>query len=97
MKRILIFQEGSNTVELLDDDGMDVPSYAESLSALLEAGNITIINTTSGSLIARPSRVTGIYVEEDQQKIPPKRDPKKKIPKKKKPIEEGVDIITDAD
>ena len=93
MKRIVIFQEGSNNVELLDDDGMDVPTYAEGLSELLKVGNVSIIHTTSGSFIARPSKVTGIFVQDS--KIPPKKDPKKKNPKK--PIKEGVDIITDVD
>ena len=93
MKRIVIFQEGSNTVELFDDDGMDVPAYAEGLSKLLKVGNVSIINTSSGSFIARPSKLTGIYVEDQQS--PPKKDPKKKIPKK--PIKEGVDIINDVD
>ena len=98
MKRIVIFQEGSNIVELFDDDGRDVPEYAEGLSALLKVSNVSIINTTSGSFVTRPSKVTGIYVQED---IPsptnPKKDPLKKNPPKKKPIPEGVDIITDVD
>ena len=94
MKRIVIFQEGSNIVELLDDNGMDVPSYTESLAALLKASNVSIINTSSGSFVARPSKITGIYVQE--QKIPPKKGPLKKTPKKKT-IQEGVDIITDVD
>ena len=94
MKRIVIFQEGSNIVELLDDDGMDVPSYAEGLSALLKANNVSIINTSSGSFVAKPSKITGIYVQE--QKIPPNKGPHKKTPKQKI-IPKGVDIITDVD
>jgi len=94
MKRIVIFQEGSDTVELFDDDGTDVPTYAEGLSELLKVGSVSIINTTSGSFIAKPSKVTGIFVQD--QKSPLKKDPKKKV--QKKPIvNEGVDIITDVD
>jgi len=96
MKRIVIFQEGSNTVELLDDDGSDVPNYAERLSDLLQVGNVSIINTTGGSLVVRPSKITSVLIQDHKE--PPKK-PIKKDPKniKKAEPKKEVDIITDVD
>ena len=96
MKRIVIFQEGSNTVELLDDDGSEVPSYAERLKDLLQVGNVSIINTTSGSLVVRPSKITSVLIHDHKE---PPKNPITKDPKnnKKAKAKKEVDIITDVD
>jgi hypothetical protein len=93
MKRIVIYQEGSDTVELFDDDGSEVPSYTERLSDLFQVGNISVVNTTSGSLAVRPSKITAVLVQDFKE--PSQKTPIKKDPKNNKKVEEEVDIITD--
>jgi len=64
MKVIKIIHENADPIEVHDNDERDLVSYAENLSKLLEASNVTILETTSGSVIVRPSRVCSIVVSE---------------------------------
>jgi len=95
MKKIVIYQEGSESVQLFDDDGSDISKYAEQLSNLLKSGNVSILNVKSGSFIVRPSKVISILLQEEESH-PIKPSKKEKAPPKKNKTEE-VDIITDVD
>lgn len=64
MKVIKIIYENADPIEVRDHDEQDLASYAKNLSKLLEVSNVTILETTSGSVIVRPSRVCSILVSE---------------------------------
>lgn len=64
IKRILILTE-IGQVQLLDIDNSPVDEYSKQLSSLLESSKVTILNTSSGSFILRPSKVVGILVSEN--------------------------------
>ena len=87
MKRIKIFQENSETIEILDSDSQDLRDYTIETSRLLEVSNVSILETSSGNVIVRPNKVTSILVDEVIEN---------KEEKVEEPKEEIVeDIITD--
>ena len=94
MKKIVVYQEGVENIELFDKADGDIQNFAVSMSNVLKASTVSIINVTSGTLIVRPSKVISIYIEDQSTdetvNIAPK-DVKGKKPVKK------VDIITDVD
>ena len=92
MKKIIVYQEGVEKIELFDDKDEGLGSFAQKVSQLLKASTISIINTSDASLIVRPSKVISILIK-DQSKIVEVTPPKKTKVKKK----EKVDIITDVD
>jgi len=62
MRKITIIQ-GSNVIEVLDDDDSEIESYCEELSKVFDVGNISILKTSNASVILRPSKITGVVVE----------------------------------
>jgi hypothetical protein len=64
MKRITIYQKGTANVELLDNDDRPEDEYNSELSSLFQSSNVTILKTSGGTFIGRPSHITGIVVEE---------------------------------
>lgn len=82
MKKIKIIFDCSPSEELFDEDESTISEYSKSLSSLFVSGNIVILETSSCSLVLRPSKVTGIKVTEDLQQSGIKK-------------EEIQDIITD--
>jgi len=64
MKLIKIIHENADPIEIKDEDGQDLSLYVTNLSKLLEASNVSILETTSGSVIIRPSRICSIVVSE---------------------------------
>ena len=101
-KQLTIFQENNVPITLIDEDDTILSEYANSLSNFMSLNNISILETSHSAVIARPSKITLILVdnidvsenEEDKEEDKPKiRIPGKKIVvTKKKP---KVDIITD--
>jgi len=89
MKKIVIFHENVDKVELIDLDNKSLDTYVKELSSILELGNISILRTTSSSVILRPSKVVSILVEEIEET----KD--KEIEEVGKSIDEEVDIITE--
>ena len=64
MKKIVINQKNSNVIELLDDDLNDITLYTKDISKLMELSKICIIETTTGSVIIKPSEINSISVFE---------------------------------
>lgn len=94
MRRIILYQSDSSKIELLDNSGQDLDEYCKELSRLFQISNIAILKTSEGhTFIGRPSKLTGIVVEEVCDKsienISPQQEEKQK--------EVEVDIITDVD
>ena len=81
----------SENVTVLDDDDKDLQEYTKELSSLLKSGNVTILETTTGSLILRPNKITSILVKEMDKED----SPSEKIELKEKQQDEHVDMISD--
>jgi hypothetical protein len=64
MKVIKIFHENAEPIKIEDHDSRNLSEYTKDLSKVLEASNVTILETSSGSVIIRPSRVCSIIVSE---------------------------------
>jgi hypothetical protein len=68
MKRIVINQENSNPIVLYDKEYTDFPTYALDVSELMKSKEITLLETTSGIAILKPSKITGIHISEVEEK-----------------------------
>jgi len=94
MRNITIYQSDTQNIEILDDSDEPIDKYCSRLSELMKMGNIAILKTSSLSVVLRPSKVTGIKVEDIstlEKELPPVTKSKKIKVKPK----ESEDIITD--
>jgi len=66
MKKIIIYQNGVEPIEIKDSDNKDIQEYTKEISSLMESDNVTIIETSEGCLILRPTKILGIKVCEEQ-------------------------------
>jgi hypothetical protein len=64
MKEITIFQKDNPPIRFTDDDSNAVAEYTQQMSSLLEVNNVTILETSSGSIIIRPHTISSIEVRE---------------------------------
>jgi len=94
MKKVEVFQENVDKVELFDLDDSDISDYVKSLSSLLELSKVSVLHTTSASIILRPSKVVSLLVSEVEKDV---EEVKEEVVVDKKPIvsEEHIDTITD--
>ncbi len=89
MKKIVIHQENSEIITLLDDDSTDIESYSNEMVKVLESQKVCIIETTSGNVLLKPTKITSIFVTElEEANI--KKDSKVKKEKNKNEIKEDV-------
>ena len=86
MKKIEIHQENIDPIILYDKDYSDLSLYTSELSKILKSKEISILETTSGSVIIKPSKISSISISLFQTE---KEDLKKEI------IDENIDVITD--
>ena len=84
MKTIRIYQENSEHIDLLDKDDSDLVTYTKKISEILESTKICILETTSGVLSIKPSKINSILVDELHEK---------EIEIEKEPVH--IDIIKD--
>lgn len=64
MKKIIISQENIEPVIIIDDDNTDINSYTKKLSEIYKMSSIVILNTTTKTVILRPSKIISIEVED---------------------------------
>jgi hypothetical protein len=88
MRKITIHQ-GSNIIEVLDDDDSKIGSYCKDLSKLFDMGNISLLETSHATVILRPSKINSIIVENVQDD---KEEVSEEVQKEK-----TEDIIMDLD
>ena len=88
MKKIEIYQENIDPIVLFDKDYSDLLSYTNELSKILKSKEISILETTSGNIIIKPSKISSIIVSLFQDE---KKEPEKEITK------ENIDVITDGE
>jgi hypothetical protein len=93
MKKITIYQDDSiEPIILYDSDYSDISSFSLELSKILKSKEISLLETTSGVLITRPSKIKSILVS--TTKTPTEeQDETKKISDEIK----QEDVITDGD
>lgn len=75
LKKIKVFTE-SGSIETTDIDSSPLENYSKVLSGILESSNVSILETTEGHLILRPSKITGILVTEEKSARESKKLPK---------------------
>lgn len=92
MKTIRINQKNSDSVVLMDDDSKDLILYTKEVSKILELSKICILETTSGSIILKPSEINSIVINE----LPELKKEKQKNPKPEEKQEvKKEDVIKD--
>jgi hypothetical protein len=74
MKIIKIFQENTETIELIDNDKTDRSEYILQLKNLLESNDIMILETSTASIIVRPHKINSILVADDKLNIKENND-----------------------
>jgi hypothetical protein len=94
MKGIEIFQHGNHIpVFLYDDNDDDLSKYTKEVSEILDVDTVIIFETTSGSTILRPNKISVIRVTNIEEK-----DIKIAVNTEENCItEESEDVITDGD
>jgi len=103
MKRIIIFQENTSAVEMLDPDKSDLQEYTKNLYQVLNSGNVSLLTTPLSSLIIKPSKITSILVQEVNEETPPDISTQldgmveQQKTEEVKREEDDVDIVTDID
>ena len=90
MRKITICQRESDTIVVYDNNEDPIDEYSQELSNLMKMGNISILKTSESSVVLRPSKITGILVEDIG-------DIKNEKPPEEKPPEKNEDTITDVD
>ena len=66
LKKIKVFTE-IGPIEVMDSDNTPLDEYTKQLSNLLQSSNVSILETSSGCLIIRPSRTISILVTEEKR------------------------------
>jgi hypothetical protein len=94
MKQIVIYQEGSSPIVVMDNDDKPLDEYSREISKLLESNNISILHTSTCSTILRPNKISSISVSDtnmpDKENVIGQQEIKKE---EKEEIQE--DIISD--
>lgn len=66
MKKLKVYLENGEIIDLLDDNKSDLLKYAEKISKLLEASTAQIIETSNSIMIVRPSKISAIKITQDK-------------------------------
>lgn len=64
MKKIMIYTNEKSEITLIDDDDTDLSTYTKQISRIMEMSKICILETTSGTVVLKPSRINCINVLE---------------------------------
>lgn len=64
MKQIVIYQEGTAPIVVMDDDDKPLEEYSREISSLLESNNISILHTSTCSTILRPNKISSISISD---------------------------------
>jgi len=101
MKEITIFQENNPPILFTDEDKSDIVDYRNQLLNLLEAKNVVVLETSSGSIIIRPHTINSIKVTEIFDSLEPLDNSAQEVDKNEEQIEKieepQEDVITDGE
>lgn len=90
MRKITICQRDSASIVVYDNNEDSIDEYTKELSNLMKMGSVSVLKTSESSVILRPSKVTGILVENINEV-------KNEEILEEKPLEINEDTITDLD
>lgn len=97
MKKLTIYQENTQPVEVWDNESDD-PKLDQKISSLFQVSVVSILETSSAKVYIRPSKLVSITIEDEKE---PSRDPEQEKPKEEcvqpKEPEPEEDVITDVD
>jgi len=102
MKEITIYQANNPPIILTDNDESQISDFTQKISAILKAGNVTILEMESGNVIIRPHKIDSVHIRNvtplDYVTEPVEETviPETVVGKSQPPIEEE-DYITDGD
>lgn len=68
MKKRITIINNNNKIVMLDDDSTPLSEYSENLSKIMSNENISLLEVSTGILIARPSQINSILIEEIKSK-----------------------------
>jgi len=91
MRKITIHQ-GSSVIEILDNSENSDEDYCKELSKIFEANNISLLQTSHATVILRPSKLTGIVVENF-----PSLDQSDEVSEETVSEDKSEDVIMDVD
>ena len=92
MKKITIYQNDADNIEVFDESDISVSECCKNLADLMKMSHIAILNIENTSVLVRPSKINSIRVEDiENEKIKQLEEIK---PEEKEVVE---DIITDVD
>lgn len=74
MKKIIIFQENTENLILFDDDSLDLVSYVKNLTKILESNKVCILETSSGIVAVKPSKLNSFSVVEVSNRFEDKKN-----------------------
>ena len=107
MKKVKIFQENSEIVELVDSDESNLQDYTKNLARLFEASTVTTLETDTQSFIFRPSKIKSILISTESKDIEETRFsdiPEQVLQPEEQQVEvveekeeKAVDFVTDGD
>ena len=64
MKKIIIYNDESKELTLIDDDDTELTAYTKQVSKIMESTKVCILETSSGNTILKPSKINSIFVTE---------------------------------
>ena len=64
MKKIVIYQEKSEPIVLLDNDDTEVEVYTKNFTKVLESSKVCMIEVTSSNVLIKPSKINSIVISE---------------------------------
>ena len=64
MKKITIYSDESQELTLIDDDDTELTIYTKQVTKLLESPKICILETSSGNVVLKPSKISFVFVTE---------------------------------
>jgi len=68
MKKRITIINNNNKIVMLDNDSTPLSEYSENLSKIMSNENISLLEVSTGILIARPSQINSILIEEIKSK-----------------------------
>jgi len=95
MKKMTINKVSGESITVLDEDDTDILDYSKQASSIMEASNVTLVETSEKILIVRPHSIESIEVSEI--KVDKEKGEEIEDDEDIKEVEEHIDIITDGE
>lgn len=64
MKKIIFYQEKNEPIIIIDDNDDDISIYTSNLTKLMQSSKLCIVESTSGNILIKPSKINSIFITE---------------------------------